>query len=300
MVTGEVNKLYNIVHNAAESMQDDWEDRYVPSPSGIASCRLRQWFQGTGVERTNRIPVESIKKMESGTVIEDFWREVYTRAGFLVVSPTPPLTVGTMQSRGGDGLLFVEAEEAAAAMGLPQGASVLLELKDLGAWSYMDFVTKGVEEGLPDYWPQVQSYLHGFNRNYCIFHAGMADSSGTKFIWRRIRKLPGDPPPFHIEVIKRKPAVVMNAMSRASEVRWFIENVDPTVRVPLEIRDYNSPVLVNENKYPCGWCGWATACVKASMDYGHALAAQTKEKLTVVQPTGEVPDGRENTEDEQG
>lgn len=265
MVTEQAwRDFYTLIHDAAETMQDDWEDRYVPSPSSISKCRLQQWFAGTQVKRSNRIPVDSLKKMESGRVIEDFWREVYTRAGFMVVSPTPPLTIGVMQSRGGDGLLYVETEAAAKAVGLPTGSSLLLELKDLGAWSYMDFVQKGVQEGLPDYWPQVQSYLHGYKREYCVFHAGMADSSGTKFIWRRIRKYEGDPPPFHVEVIRREPVAVLEAMNKASEVRWAIDNIKD--RIPLELRDYDSPKLVAEKKFPCGWCGWANTCVTGRLD----------------------------------
>lgn len=251
--------FYLHVHSAAESMQDDYELRYVPSPSSIGSCRLRQWFMGKKWPRTNRIPVESLKKMESGKVIEDYWRAVYTKAGFLVVSPTPPLTMGDMRSQGGDGLLFVETEECAQVFGMPVGSSALLELKDFGAWTYMDFVLKGLKESSSDYWWQIQSYLHGYNREYCVFHAGMADSSGTKWIWKRIKKQEEEIPPFWIEVVKRDPAVAMKALGIAGEVKWAIDNIND--RVPIELRDYNPIALLPEKKYPCGYCGWAEACV---------------------------------------
>ena len=265
-----LSRFYAHVHEAAEGMQDEGEERHVPSPSTVSSCRLRQWFQGTGFPRTDRIPVDSLKKMESGRVIEDFWREVYTRAGFLVVSPTPPVEVGTMKSKGGDGILFIERQDTAELLSeavgerLDVGASLLLELKDLGAWSYMDLAKSGVKEGLPDYWMQVQSYLQAYGRNYCIFHAGMADASGTKFIWKRIRgKEMGDyVPPFLVEVIKREPADVMEALNRATEVRWNIDNPRGT-RVPIEIADYDSTKLYPQGKYPCGYCGWGKLCVEA-------------------------------------
>lgn len=262
MVTEQLhNGFYIHVHGAAERMQDDWERRYVPSPSGIGACRLQQWFNGSGVERTNRVPVDSMKKMESGTAIEGFWREVYTRAGFLVVSPTPPLAIGAMRSKGGDGILFVETDDCAKAIGMPKGASLLLELKDFGSWSYMDFVQKGCQEAMPDYWAQVQAYLYGFDREYCILHAGMADVSSTKFIWRRIRKYEGDPPPFWIEIIKRDDSVTLASIERAGDVRNAIDNI--TDRVPVELRDYDAPKLVMDNKFPCGWCGWKEACLNA-------------------------------------
>jgi hypothetical protein len=218
----------------------------------------------SGLEKTNRIPVESLKKMESGRVIEDFWREVYTRAGYLVVSPLPPASIGAMRSMGGDGLLFVETKEAAESSGLPKGSSLLLELKDLGAWSYMDFVLKGCEAGLPDYYDQIQSYLQAYGRDYCVFHAGMADASGTKFIWSRIKRQTDPCPPFWVEIVKRDSPRTMQVLSRASEIKWAIDNIHPDDRIPIELKDFDSEKLVPEHKYPCGYCGFADLCVKAS------------------------------------
>lgn len=251
--------VYLSVHNAAETMQDDWEERYIPSPSTIHSCRLKQWFQGKRYERTNRIPVESIKKMESGKAIEDFWRTVYTRAGFHVVSPTPPLTIGSMQSMGGDGILYVATEECSRALGLPLHTPLLLELKDFGAWSYIDFVLKGLQEAAPDYYEQVQSYMHGYNLEHCVFHAGMADSSGTKWIWRVVKKQTDSIPPFWMEIVPREPAVAMASMNRADEIRYAIDNIHN--RIPLELRDHD-PIALG-NKFPCGYCGWQDACIEA-------------------------------------
>lgn len=265
MVTESLfNSFYLNVHQAAETMQDDWEQRYVPSPSSVSSCRLRQWFMASGLPKTNRIPVDSMKKMESGRVIEDFWRNVYTRAGFLVVSPLPPVEIGAMRSMGGDGLLFVESVEAAETTGLTKGSSLLLELKDLGAWSWCDVVTKGVQEGLPDYYDQIQAYLHAYDRQYCVFHAGMADASGTKFIWKRIKKYTDECPPFWIEIVKRDPAHVMTVLNRASEIKWGIDNMPGDGRIPIELKDYDCVSLVPKKGYPCGYCGFAEKCVAAS------------------------------------
>lgn len=262
-------ELYVHIHKAAETMQDDWDDgdRHVPSPSTVASCRLQQWFKGVKWPRTNRIPVDSMKKMESGTAIEGFWRTVYTRAGFNVVSPTRALEVGAMRSKGGDGILYVEDDELRAILSrcvgheVRMGASLLLELKDFGAWSYCDFFDKGLQQGLPDYYMQVQSYLHGFGIDYCIFHAGMADASGTKFIWRRIKKYGEEVPPFWMEVVKQDPLVINNALDRANEVDWSIKNLSDEKRIPIELRDYDVEELTKKNSYPCSYCGWQEACL---------------------------------------
>lgn len=251
--------FYLNVHDAAETMQDDWEKRWVPSPSSVSSCRLKQWFQASGITPSNRIPVDSMKKMESGRVIEDFWREVYTRAGYLVVSPLPSFELGDMKSKGGDGLLFVEDQRAIDSTGLPKGSSLLLELKDLGAWTWCDFTQKGIKDGMPDYYDQVQTYLHAYDREWCVFHAGMADASGTKFIWNRIKKIPAPCPPFWVEMVKRDPNHTMKVMHRASEVRNHIDNI--TDRIPVELRDYDVATLLPKKGFPCGYCGWSEVCL---------------------------------------
>lgn len=179
-------------------------------------------------------------------------------------------------------MLFVETEACSKAIGLPIGSSLLLELKDFGAWSYMDFIDKGIKVASPDYYAQVQSYLHAYKRDYCIFHAGMADASGTKFIWKRIRKHDDEIPPFWIEIIKREPAVVMQTLGRASEISWAVENIRD--RVPIELRDYESVKLVREHKYPCGWCGYADACVQA-VTGGHSANILTNESSS--EPSGQ-------------
>lgn len=255
--------FYLHVHGAADTLQDDNEVRYAPSPSGISACRLRQWFQGKGLTPTNRVPVESAKNMAQGTAIEGWWREVYTRAGFDVVSPMqrpPEGSMGAMRSHGGDGLLYVATHDCATALGLPVGSKLLLELKNFGAWSLFDFIDNGLEKGHPSYWMQTQSYLHGYGLDYAIFHAGVADPSGTKWIWKRIKKRPiEDFPPFWMEVVKKDSGTVMDALSRADDVRWHIDNVHD--RIPIELRDYDPVALLPEGKFPCGYCPYADACI---------------------------------------
>lgn len=261
MVTeADWKQFYIHVHKAAESLQDVSDGpRHTPSPSGIMSCRLRQWFQGKDYPRTNRIPVDSLKNMAQGTAIESFWRDTYSAAGFHLVYPPPPVVVGDMVSRGGDGILYVATKEAAAMVGLPIGTPMLLELKNFGAWSYFDFIDNGIEKGHPDYWVQVQTYMEGYGLDYCVFHAGMADPSGTKWIWKRIKKRTEDIPPFWMEVIRREPDVALKAVERAAEVRWAIDNIAD--RVPIELRDFDPTVLLPTKAWPCGYCGWADACV---------------------------------------
>jgi hypothetical protein len=206
--------------------------------------------------------------MAQGTAIEGYWRDVYTAAGFDVVSPmrTPELgSMGAMQSRGGDGLLYVGTKECSESLGMPMGTKLLLELKNFGAWSYFDFIDKGVQNGHPDYWMQTQTYMHAYDVAYCVFHAGSADPSSAKWIWSRIKKRNRDDfPPFWVEVISKDATVVVSALERAADVQWHKENI--TDRIPIELRDYDPNALLPEGKFPCGYCGWADACVGRTSD----------------------------------
>jgi hypothetical protein len=268
-------RFYLHVYSAADGIQDDEEERYAPSPSGIAGCRLRQWFQGVGHPKTNRFSVEATKNMAQGTATEGFWRDVYTRAGFDVVSPMrrpAEGSMGAMQSHGGDGFLYVATQECAEALGMKIGTKLLLELKNFGAWSYFDFILKGIEEGHPNYWMQTQVYMHGYGVDYTVFHAGIADPSGSKWIWKRIKKQSDDLPPFWMEVIPKDDAVIMKALEKASDIQWHKENV--TDRIPIELRDYDVNALLPEGKFPCGYCPYADACIGRSRPKVHESSFQ--------------------------
>lgn len=237
----------------------------MPSPSGILRCRLEQWFNGTGHERTNKHSVESDKNMEQGTLVEPYWFKVYARAGFEVCphpEPPPPGSMGVMRSHGGDAIMYVATPECASVFGMPMGSRVLLELKNMGGWSYFDFVLKDLQEGHPDYWAQVNTYLHGYACDYAIVHAGIADPGLTKWVWKRIKKQEDPLPPFWIEIVKKDAGTVMDALERANEVRWSIDNI--TDHIPIELRDYNPHDLLPKQGFPCFYCAYADACVQAS------------------------------------
>jgi hypothetical protein len=236
------------VYAAAEAMQDEEEGHAVPSPSSVFRCRRQLWYTGKRVARSNRLAPRSIKTMEQGKLMEPFWHGVYRRAGFTVLGLVggSRIKVGPMSGEF-DGLLIDQET----------GEEYLLELKNMGAWSYMKTVMEGVQAAEPDYYAQVQQYMAGAGVTKAIFHAGMADASATVWLWQKIKKQPGRPPDFHIEVIPAIAVEQQRAFDRAEEVIELLQSDD------LPRADYDP----REGKYPCGsdetpYCGHRDLCLR--------------------------------------
>lgn len=236
------------VYAAAEALQDKWEGHEVPSPSSVYKCRRQLWYTGKQLPRTNRIPPRSIKTMQRGKSIESFWHSVYANAGFTVLTLAggSRIDVGPMTGEF-DGLL-IDKET---------GERYLLELKDMGVWGYIRTVQDGVQAAEPDYYAQIQQYMAGAGVTKCIFHAGQADPSATVWIWQKIKKLPGRPPDFHVEVVEFAPSEWHQAEARADEVIALLQVDTPPAA------DFD-PL---EGKFPCGsdeqpYCGWRDLCLR--------------------------------------
>lgn len=256
--------LYHHLWKAAESTQDDNDHTNEVSASGVDDCRLKNWFRVKEFPRDNRIPPESLKKMESGRAIEPFWRDVYERAGFEVVSPLDRIEpIGNLRGGGGgDGGLIVRTPEAAATVGEPIGSRGLLELKDLGIWTYFDVINKGWTEGAPQYIVQAQVYMEGYDWDWAVLHAGQADSSATKTWWTRMWKRdPKDLPAFWAEKLVRDSRTFAWANARAGEINWFTDN---SATPPMALRDFDvhDKLQWGQTKkgFPCAYCGWSKTC----------------------------------------
>lgn len=212
----------------------------------------QQWYKGRGSPITNVTPVRSLKKMAAGKAIEPFWRAALEEAGFTITLPKERIPIGEDADGEVDGILS-EGQPA---------SSCLLELKDLGQWSYQDVLIKGVKIGAPEYYMQVQLYLYGcihaglINDPRCVFLAGMADSSGFLWYWRRIKKQEIDPPDFYLEVIEYDEAVAQWGLDRMKYIGSILKSSDvpPSNFEPLE------------GRFPCGtndvaYCGFRDQCV---------------------------------------
>lgn len=250
-------ELYEKVYAAAEGLQDEWEDRAVPSPSSIDYCARRLWYQHQGTPKTNRTPPRSIKRMESGRRIEPFWLKVYNRAGFIVVvlDAESRMPIHSLPAGGEFDALLIGNTTYPTEM-------LVLEQKDLGAWSFMRIVDEGVRAGAPDYYAQVQLYMEGLRQagvavERAVFHAGQADPSALVWLWQKIKKRAGRPPDFHVEVVPFDQAEVDRALARALVIQGYCQQA---IVAP---REYDPA----EGKFPCGqadnpYCGWREQCLK--------------------------------------
>jgi hypothetical protein len=254
------------LEKAAQRIYSEGDPHPAGSPSSVYSCLRRQWYRATGAEETNLPSLASLKKMESGTAIEGYWHKVYEGSGFRVSRPEERLPINNEEGEwltdgAVDGIL--ESEE-------DPDFKVLLELKDLGYYSYRDVVKKGVKVGAPEYYTQVQLYMDAAltagltTIPLCIFHAGMADLSGSRFIWERIHKEEeGSLPNIYIEVIEQDKEWLRWAKNR---IATLILLMAPDNGVPA--REYDPVTLGRErvSAYPCGrierpYCPFIERCI---------------------------------------
>lgn len=244
---------------AMERLREAEEGRLHPAPSASAldSCLLQQWFAASGIPRSDRVPAQSIKRMASGAAIEEFWRAALLEAGFIVAHPLPRLEWEGISGQG-DGLLYPFAAGLRESLG---PGPLLLELKDLGVWTYSAVVDRGVRYGAPAYWTQMQAYFRIYGLERGIFLAGIADPSALTYVWRRLKKRDSNYPPFYVEVVDREPGIENDLISRGAPLRQTLENGGLP---PRWFREYSPEELVPTKAFPCGYCGWATLCLRGA------------------------------------
>jgi hypothetical protein len=241
---------------AIESFQDEEPPHDVPSPSGVYGCIRQQVFVGRRIPRTNRIPAQSIKKMEAGRGIESFWQRALKKAGFTWAA-LGRIQVGDVMTGEGDGLVFSLGDKDFS------NTTMLTEFKDMGLWPYLYCIDGQFMEKHLEYYFQVQSYMEAYNFDRCLFIAGPADYSGAKWAWSKIKRKTTDLPPFYVRVIERNPEAFKWANERAKLVKSYLDSVEDApfvltewlAKVPREADPANE-------QYPCTYCGWAEDCLK--------------------------------------
>lgn len=267
------------VLDALTRYRDDEEPHDVPSPSGIADCFRKQVMNRRGIPKSNPDKPAWFKKQEQGKLVEPFWHEVFDRAEFDVADLTNTeriLIAGGPMTGIGDRLLRDRLDE------IPFQIPMLLELKDLGMFTFFSFMQKGLREGLPYYYYQVQGYMEAYDVPLAVVFAGQADASACTFWWRTrmtctrtgkrkqhdhtcADKYHGDeqiwPDPFVVEVVQRAPADFAWAQQRAKDVVYYADNPIPLKDVP---RDYDPAYEKWKGKTsPCTYCPQKDNCLEA-------------------------------------
>lgn len=267
----ELDGLTERIYEAAYTAQFEEEPHPVPSPSGIYGCLRRQWCDGKRLPRTDPLAVRTLKKLASGKAIEDYWRGVYERAGFAI---EPVAKLGRIPIFDAAGIEVMTGEVDALLADRNTGDRCLLELKDLGVWSYFNVLEGGVKDGERGYYYQIQCYLGGALKAglikdppWCVFHAGQADATSVVWIGKVIKKMEKRPPDFIIEAIPFDEVAYNWACERAKHVTWLLANVDNVHDCPREF----DPVALSKGRgsaFPCGkednpYCGHRQLCVEA-------------------------------------
>lgn len=236
--------IFERVYKAAETLQDEWGEHEVPSPSTVMYCRRELWYSGRGTPRTDRVPPRSIKRMESGKRIEDFWKHVYARAGFTVLE----LGGGSRVPIGAG----MSGEFDAILLDTETGERYLLELKDLSAWGYIAVLEHGVRAAEPNYYYQMQCYMGALGLRKGLLHVGQADPGAVYWVWSKIKKRDGRPPDFIIEEVAFDVSEFNAALRRAAEIRTSLA-LDT-----LPTREYDPHTAT----FPCPYCAWRTQCLQ--------------------------------------
>jgi len=243
----KVSSLTLEVNQALESYQDSWEPHLVPSPSSVEQCMRRSWFIGTGHTRTERVPGSSILAMEQGKAEESIIESLLSKAGFEVLNTQVEIDHTKIGCRGGtaDMLLF-------------RNGPYVGEIKRLRMFGFLDIVKLGVKKAHPEYYTQMQLYMKALDVPNSILIVLSADYSALKYYWNRIRNYPEDmiPPPVWTEEIAASIIHQEAAVYRAQKIEDLISTVEDAALVPREFDPW-------EEKFPCTYCGYQSACMEA-------------------------------------
>lgn len=214
----------------------------VPSPSSLGGCRRAMWYSGTGAEREEEIPAHWTKRMVVGTLIENYWIALLNLTGQLPLVTRTDYSpkIGEHMSGTADGFI---------------GERGLVEFKDKSGWMYKRLIEgQGLAYVLPKEYMQVQSYLYGYKKDYCLYLASAADPGMLQGQMRNWKKY-GEKynlPVVYLEVIEARTLDQVAALARADMVHMDLESdAVPPREYAGEKRD---------GLYECNVCPYLRQC----------------------------------------
>lgn len=232
--------------------------RHTPSPSSVEYCTRRNWFNETGVEPTETPDAESFLAAESGRLTESLIIDVVNELGYGHVDPLTEkereinkVALRRLNLRGGqfDQLLIVKNTSG------EDDDVILLEFKRKSVYNFLDVVRKGLLEGNPNEYQQVQLMLSALHLERCLYVAANWDRASLTSACRGKYRPPG----IYGEWIEASPLAAEQAARRAAKQLKYIKNEPVAAKVP---RDYE-PHGGDKADWQCRWCPWWTACLKA-------------------------------------
>lgn len=245
----DMNQLDQRLKKAMRELYTDQPPHAVPSPSGVEGCIRRQWATGKRIPVTN-LPAEStMAKMEAGRAIEPYWRRVYKKAGFSVVTMKRGERLDIAGVMTGEFDLLIRDDETDE-----EQYYTLIDLKHIGWYGYIKTMMLGVKEGEPGYYMQLQSYLLGLPKcTGAILHCSPQDYSAANRLWlagfHAWKRQTENLPEFIVQFVPIDRESQYEAVNRAKEVEWLLNNV--AVEDAEQVRREYDP---HRDKFPCGYC----------------------------------------------
>lgn len=209
----------------------------TPSPSGVASCRLQQWFKGQGAEVQQGIPASWSLRSMAGTVNEPIWIAILRLCGLPVTFPKESYDCGDHMRAHPDGLI---------------GDDGLLELKSVTGWTYKRLIEgQGVAYEEPKHYTQTQLYMLATGRSYSLYVASTPDPALLQSMMRGWKKYGPEYqlPLCYLEVIPRREVDIEAALARADMIAADKESSTPPPR------DFDGQI-----KWPCSYCAFQPKC----------------------------------------
>jgi len=234
---------------AADAQQDAWGSHPVPSPSGVLKCKRSLWYTARGVPVTDKVPFQSMKRLDAGKQSEPFWHQMYADADFTVLALVggSRIKVGEHMTAEFDSALYDKTDDSVPLL--------LAEFKDMGGWGYMNCVLDGVQASEYDYYMQMQLYMGAMKAEACVFTASLADPTTTLWLWNNIKKqAEEDFPPFYVEVVLFNEGEYNKGLEAAALVAAVVASdaVPPPDYAPTaqkNKKDRNFPCGTDERAY---------------------------------------------------
>src|SRR3990167_3437742 len=178
----------------------------VPSPSGVTACRLAAYWRGKEREPDHKVPAYWTKRQVAGTIMEPFWHAILQRAGLPLYRTHEAIQCGPHMKGHPDGYI---AETG------------LLELKDMNGWAYKRLLeSQGVAYEEPRHYAQMQLYMDGAARDWCLYFATPADPGMLQGIMRGYEAYGTEYilPLYYAEIVERRDMDIRAGHARAEMI----------------------------------------------------------------------------------
>lgn len=242
--------------DAAKRLAAARPNRHRPSPSSIEASFRASWFSEKGVppDNPNLPDAESYISAESGRLTESLLIDVVNESGLARLDPLTeeerellPVQYRKLHLRGGQ---FDQVGHLMS--GKTETDVVLVEFKRKSVYSFLEVARKGVREGAPSDYQQVQVLMHCLGLKRTLYFAANWDRGALTTACRGKERIPG----IYGEWVSYSHVAALMAGKRAALQEQYILHEKDPARVPCECGD-------PADSWKARWCPWLNACRRA-------------------------------------